>query len=170
MTSKSSYDLVLLSCNWKRIQFPVDSGAPTTPQTTQCCFTILSLMASVWIIIFPSFFSLHLWALYYFLALILFYCHSWKLSHNFLTALFKGHQLTLLLSLVLFPAPFSPLPLGRPLVQHTQHYIPQAVGAPSKLHTHSRPLLSAARGASKPWPQLPPGLANESFDWWKIAI
>lgn len=89
-----------------------------------------------------------------------FYCHKRKLSHNFLTALFKGHPPPPFLWLFLFHAPFPPLPLGRPLVQHTQCYIPQAVGAVSTLRKpHKPPISSAFSEAVKQRLQLPPGLS-----------
>lgn len=175
MTSKASHDLVLLSCDCKRTWFPVDSLTPSTSQTLHCCFTILSLWASICGIIFPPTFSLHLWALLYFHAFILRFTatiENWVIT-SWRHCSKVTHPPPLSYSL---PRPFPPLPLGRPLIQHTQYYIPQAVGAPSTLHKHSRPPLSAARGASKPWPQLPPGLSTRlgpcqwEFDWWEIAI
>lgn len=86
---------------------------------------------TICIINFPASRLFHLSSLLYFHDLTLtFYCSDWKLTHNFLTALFKGHSLLSVLFSVL-PAPFPPLPFGRPLIQHAQSCIPQTVGAPS---------------------------------------
>lgn len=130
-----------------------------TSQAPRCCFTISSLC--------PSIFKLD------FHALILHFKVS--IENWVITSWWRCSKVTQPPPLSFFSnTPFPPLPSGRPLIQHTQYYIPQVVRAPSTLHKHSRPPLSTACRDNKPWPQLLPqqgsGLANENFDWWDIAI
>lgn len=91
----------------------------------------------------------------------LFYCANWTLSHNFLTALFKGPPPLLCLSFSLCSPPASLLCLlGGPSSNTPSAAFHRQWERFQTLQKHSRPPLAAARRATELRPQLPPGLST----------
>lgn len=121
MTNDAKHDLLLLSCDCKRTRFPLDS---LTPINSTMLFFLGFFLKKSYLSGPPSASSSPLHPLsvppLFPWFCFMFYCHGWKLSHNFLTALFKGHPPPFLHFPPFFHTHFLPLPLGRPLIQHTQ--------------------------------------------------
>lgn len=132
MTNDAKHDLLLLSCDCKRTWFPFDSMTPIN-STMLFLKSYLSgpRSASSSPHHHPLSFLPPLFPCSYFM----FYCRSYKLSHNFLTVLFKGRPPP--------PPPFLCFfPLPRPLssspfreAPHPTHPVTHSTGIGNSLNT-----------------------------------
>ncbi len=159
---------------------PTDSS---TSQNLHCCFTIVSLRASPYnlyhhlpsLSLSPSFIP-PLFPCSY----SLFYCHDWKLSHNFLTALFKGHPPPL--SLSLSGSLCAPRPLSSSPFWEAPHPTRPALHSTGGGSTFKRCTSIADHHSQRHAGRLSPDLschqasaqgsspAKEDFDWGEIAM
>lgn len=120
MTNDAKHDLVLLSCDCKRTWFPFDSLTPinsTMPFLKSYLSGPRSASSSTphhRLSILPPLFPC---------TYFMFYCRSYKLSHNFLTVLFKGRPPSFL---CFFPLPRPLSSLGRP--PHPTHPVIHSTG------------------------------------------
>lgn len=120
MTNDAKHDLVLLSCDCKRTWFPFDSLTPinsTMPFLKSYLSGPRSASSSTPhqpLSILPPLFPC---------TYFMFYCRSYKLSHNFLTVLFKGRPPSFLW---FFPLPRPLSSLGRP--PHPTHPVIHSTG------------------------------------------